>query len=558
METFSYLIKINIAIIIFYLIYRTCYRSDTFFSLRRYSLLSMLGLSVIYPFLDFSTWFIQNKSVTEAATVYAQYLPEFTISQQVTSTASTITLIDYIWCSYAIITVFFLVRLSIRTLQIIWIKQHTTQTNIENYPVCVLRTQTMPFSFFNWVFINPNMHNTTEMHEIMTHELIHVRQKHSIDIIFSEIICAFCWFNPMVWMLKKEIHQNLEFIVDQQVVKTGIDIKSYQYHLLRLAYHPGKSTIANQFNVSPLKTRIIMLNTKQSPKIKLIAYTLVIPLILLFIFVNNAGAIISNATSNVELKSVMEKISGIVPLNDAHMPLNPQPLPTLQSPPTHTALLPKDFEIKGILVDKESNKPLAGVNIIIWGTTTGTISDIDGVFRLKIHEGDSILFSHIGYTGLAYAAKTKNNDIGTLQMKRKREELDEIVVVGYGTRANRIPRTDNQPRQATFGEDEVFMVVEEMPEFPGGQQELMNFIAKNIKYPVEAQENGIQGRIACTFIVDASGNIVNAKVARSVDPSLDSEALRIVYSMPKWKPGRQRGKAVPVEYTVPINFRLQQ
>jgi TonB family protein len=525
----------------------------------------MLGLSVIYPFLDFSTWFIHNKSVTEAATVYAQYLPEFTISQPVHSTASTISLIDFVWWSYAIITCFFLVRLSIRTLQIIWIKQHTTQTDIENYPVRVLCTQTMPFSFFNWVFINPGMHNTTEIHEIITHELIHVRQKHSIDIIFSEIICAFCWFNPMVWMLKKEIHQNLEFIVDQQVVKTGIDIKSYQYHLLRLAYHPNKSTIANQFNVSPLKTRIIMLNTKQSPKIKLIAYTLFIPLVLLFVFVNNAGAIISNVTNNGELKSVMEKISGIVPLNDTHLPLNIQPSPssiqpspTLQSPPTHTTLQPKDFEIQGILVDKESNKPLAGVNVIIWGTSTGTISNIDGSFRLKIHEGDSILFSHIGYTGLAYAAKNKNNDIGTLQMKRKREELDEVIVVGYGMSENPFPGINNQPRQTIFGEDEVFMVVEEMPEFPGGQSELMNFIAKTIRYPVEAQENGIQGRIICSFIVDASGSIVNAKIARGVDPSLDSEALRIIYSMPKWKPGRQRGKAVPVEYTVPINFRLQQ
>lgn len=551
METFSYLIKINIAITIFYLIYRICYRSHTFFSLRRYSLLSMLGLSVIYPFLDFSTWFIQNKSVTEAATVYAQYLPEFTVSQPETSISSAFSLIDYAWCGYMLIVVFFLLRLIIRTLQIIWIKRQAPQTNIENYPVSKLYTQTTPYSFFNWIFMNPDMHNTIETHEIMTHELVHVRQKHSIDIIFSEIICAFCWFNPMIWMLKKEIHQNLEFIVDHEVVKTGIDIKSYQYHLLRLAYHPSQTTIANQFNVSPLKARIIMLNSKQSPKLKLTTYMLMIPLVLLFIFVNNAGAIISNVTNNNELKSVMGKISGIVSQNDSGLPVNFQ----ATTPPASQT---SDFEIRGVLINEDNNKPLAGVNVIIWGTTTGTISDVDGSFRLKVHEGDSILFSHVGYTGLAYAIKNKKSDVGILHMKRKKEELSEVVVVAYSAPEDQLPETDNQPRHTTSVQDEIFMVVEEMPEFPGGQNELMNFIAKSVKYPVAAQRNGIQGRVVCTFVVDASGSIINPEIVRGVDPSLDSEALRIIYLMPKWNPGKQRGQAVSVQYTIPINFRLQQ
>lgn len=549
METFSYLIKINIAITIFYLIYRICYRSHTFFSLRRYSLLSMLGLSVIYPFLDFSTWFIQNKSVTEAATVYAQYLPEFTISQPEASISSAFSLIDYVGWGYILIAVFFLLRLIIRTLQIIWIKRQAHQTDIENYPVSILNTQTTPYSFFNWIFINPDMHNTTETHEIMTHELVHVRQKHSIDIIFSEIICAFCWFNPMIWLLKKEIHQNLEFIVDHQVVKTGIDIKSYQYHLLRLAYHPSQATIANQFNVSPLKARIIMLNAKQSPKLKLTTYMLMIPLILLFIFVNNAGAIISNVTNNNELKSVMGKISGIVSQNDAGLPVNFQAATSFSQT--------GDFEIRGVLINEDNNKPLAGVNVIIWGTTTGTISDMDGSFRLKVHEGDSILFSHVGYTGLAYAIKNKKSDVGTLHMKQKKEELSEIIVVSYSSSENQLPETDNQPRQTNTAQDEIFMVVEEMPEFPGGQNELMSFVARSIKYPEIAQKNGIQGRVVCSFVVDASGSIINPEIVRGIDPSLDNEALRIIYLMPKWKPGKQRGQAVSVQYTVPINFRLQ-
>ena len=105
---------------------------------------------------------------------------------------------------------------------------------------------------------------------------------------------------------------------------------------------------------------------------------------------------------------------------------------------------------------------------------------------------------------------------------------------------------------------QIFMVVEEMPEFPGGQAALMSFIAKSIKYPVVAQENGIQGRVTCSFVVNKDGSIVDAEVIRGIDPSLDKEALRVINTMHKWKPGKQRGKPVRVKFTVPINFRLNQ
>lgn len=104
---------------------------------------------------------------------------------------------------------------------------------------------------------------------------------------------------------------------------------------------------------------------------------------------------------------------------------------------------------------------------------------------------------------------------------------------------------------------QIFTVVEEMPEFPGGMNELLKYLAKSIKYPVIAQENGIQGRVICAFVVNRDGSIVDAEVLRGVDPSLDKEALRVIMSMPKWKPGKQRGKPVRVKYTVPVTFRLQ-
>jgi len=128
------------------------------------------------------------------------------------------------------------------------------------------------------------------------------------------------------------------------------------------------------------------------------------------------------------------------------------------------------------------------------------------------------------------------------------EEVGEKVVVKF------VPPV---VEEAEPQEEEIFQVVEHMPEFPGGMGALMKFLGKNIKYPTIAQENGTQGRVIVQFVVNKDGSIVDPVVVRSVDPYLDKEALRVIKSMPKWKPGQQLGKKVRVKYTVPVTFRLQ-
>ena len=105
-------------------------------------------------------------------------------------------------------------------------------------------------------------------------------------------------------------------------------------------------------------------------------------------------------------------------------------------------------------------------------------------------------------------------------------------------------------------EEEIFMVVEDAPEFPGGTQALLDYLRKNIKYPPICRENGIQGRVLVSFVVNKDGAIVEPQVVKSVNKQLDQEALRVISTMPNWKPGKQRGKPVRVKYTVPVNFRL--
>ena len=112
-------------------------------------------------------------------------------------------------------------------------------------------------------------------------------------------------------------------------------------------------------------------------------------------------------------------------------------------------------------------------------------------------------------------------------------------------------------RLLLVGEDPVYQIADNMPEFPGGMAECLKFLGKNIKYPTISQENGVQGKVIVQFVVNKDGSIVDPVVVRSVDPYLDKEALRVIKTMPKWKPGKQRGKAVRVKYTVPVTFKLQ-
>lgn len=140
----------------------------------------------------------------------------------------------------------------------------------------------------------------------------------------------------------------------------------------------------------------------------------------------------------------------------------------------------------------------------------------------------------------------------------KGEKMDEIVVIGYSSDRRRVQEIIDQDRKRSAGSDEIFVVVENQPKFPGGTDAMMQFLGDNIRYPKEAQEKGIQGRVICTFLVMKDGSIDEVEVVRGVEPSLDAEAVRVLELMPEWEPGTQRDQAVTVRFTLPVVFRLNK
>ena len=141
------------------------------------------------------------------------------------------------------------------------------------------------------------------------------------------------------------------------------------------------------------------------------------------------------------------------------------------------------------------------------------------------------------------------------RVKKVKADIDAFWNRLDSLESNEVPDTVIQYNQPES--DRVFSVVEQMPSFPGGMGAMMQYLSSNIKYPKEAEKKGIQGRVLLSFIVQTDGSITDVRISKSVDPSLDKEAIRVVKSMPKWIPGRQNGEPVRVKYTFPVTFRLQ-
>jgi len=215
--------------------------------------------------------------------------------------------------------------------------------------------------------------------------------------------------------------------------------------------------------------------------------------------------------------------------------------------------------VKGKVVES-NDKPLERASVVVAGKTIGTLTDKDGVFNLNLSDTSSIVVSYVGFKSVKFSPDFEK--LMNIRLQPDNIGLDNVVVVAYsirtGTKAKLTIKGANNEENSNAGSKKIFTIVEQMPEFPGGALALRKYIAQQIKYPTVAQENGIQGDVYVSFVINSYGVVSDVKIARSVDPALDNEAKRVIYTLPKWKPGFQQGKAVDVAYTVPITFILQE
>ena len=294
-----YLIKINVALMLLYGFYRLTVSRDTFFGLRRLTLWLIYAVALIVPAFNLEYWVRETPTMASIANVYADtFYPVAVVKAQ----APGLTWMDVLQGIYRAGVAVLSLRMVWQLFSIIRLVVISRKQEVEGITVHLLKGEGSPFSFFRWIFMYPSTLDGKQLHEVMVHECTHVSGLHSLDTIFSELFSIACWFNPFAWLMKQEVRMNLEYLADESVLSDGNARKSYQYHLLGLAYRqPNESTkIANNFNLLPLKKRIKMMNKRRTSEIGKAKYLLFAPL---------AGALLM--VSNIE--SVAREIGEQVP-----------------------------------------------------------------------------------------------------------------------------------------------------------------------------------------------------------------------------------------------------
>jgi chemotaxis protein histidine kinase CheA len=284
METiFIYLLKSSGLLALFFLAYYFLLRKETFFDGNRWFLLSGLITSLLLPifFIKKVIYIERPKYTMDDLIAFSNQHP---VVQNNVSAVEAFDWMQFIWVSYGIIALVLLFKIVFSFVSLYRMLFQQQIIKKENFKLINLNQNIAPFSFFNYIVLNPNLYSNEELQSILLHEKIHSQEKHSIDVLLAKLFCIIFWFNPFVWLYKKAITQNLEYIADQKAMQQLDDKKSYQRALLKVVTHQNCLSITNNFYQSLIKKRIVMLNKNQSQKRNTLKYALIIPALIGFVF----------------------------------------------------------------------------------------------------------------------------------------------------------------------------------------------------------------------------------------------------------------------------------
>ena len=403
-----------------YGLYCLTLRRDSWLQLSLWYLLVALGFSIVFPFLSLPE---RLSAASQAVIPAGEYLTTLNgIEITATPAQRSLGLTDIYLVGLALCAAWLLFQMVVQAVKLIKLRRkHQVYRSIDGFDIprgarlLLPDDDTAPYSFFKQIVVGTRGLSDEELRCILAHESLHVRQLHSIDILFARLMCCLAWFNPFAWLMLREVRAVHEFQADAASVGT-CGREDYLHLLYRQVTGIGYGHITNNFKSINIKNRIVMMNKTKT----------------------RFGA----------WKAV--------------------------------AALP--------------------------------------VMALLLM-------------------------VGCKPAATEEPQQEEPIY-------NTMDLTEN-------ADGEVFSVVEDEPEFPGGVEALYKYLAENIKYPVLAKEKGTQGRVYVTFVVEKDGSVTDAKVLRGVSEEVDAEALRVINAMPKWKPGMQQGVPVRVQYNIPIIFKLQ-
>lgn len=405
-----------------YGLYCLTLRRDRWLQLSHWYLLVTLGFSLVLPLVSLPARLASASQSVIHTGEYLVALNEVEVSA-ITAPHTLGVMVDIYLIGFALCTAYLLFQMLVQAVKtIILRRRHTVYRSSDGFDIprgsslILLDDETAPYSFFRQIVVGTRGLSDDELRCILAHESLHVRQFHSLDILFVRMMCCLAWFNPFAWLIMRELRAVQEFQADAASLG-ACGREDYLHLLYRQATGIGYGHITNNFNSINLKKRIVMMDKTKT----------------------RFGA---------------WKVAAALPV---------------------VALL-----------------------LVV---------------------------------GCKQATPTENS--------AAEEQVTEATVEPV------IFKNDSMPDGLIA------------PEYPGGVESLYKYIAENIQYPEQAKADGIEGRVMINFVVMSDGSIVNVEVAKGIGGGCDEEALRVVKGMPKWKPAMYEGKAVNVQYCIPINFKLQ-
>lgn len=487
--------------LLFLIVYDLFLKRETFFQWNRVYLLGSFVLSLLLPWIKIEAL---KTTVSQESFVYPEYLWGMDMSSGFVGAAkptasfrlSITEMVLYGGMLVAAVLFFF------KLFQLYRLKTKGEIRYFKNFTQIMVYNSQMAFSFFRSIFIGDQVLKK-DHDSIIQHELVHIEQRHSLDLLFFELMRIIAWFNPLVYVYQNRISELHEFIADAKVAKTH---KAEQYQLLlSQVFQTQNISFINHFYKSSLiKKRIVMLQKSKSKQIWRVKYLVSIPLLIGMLLYTSCESEVKseNLESSIALKAGKEFVLELEDLNN---------------------LSKEEILLKQEFYDKLTDSKIAGIYI------------------LKDKKGKSVVI--------------KTNESGIVQVDVKKDGATTVT-------QNKKYESANYDGPV----DIPFTVVENVPVFPGCEDAedkrscfnkmMQKHIAEKFRYPEEAQKKGIQGKVSVMFIIGADGSIGNVKM-RGPDKLLEDEAARIISLLPNMTPGKQRGKTVRVPYSIPITFKLQ-
>jgi BlaR1 peptidase M56/Gram-negative bacterial TonB protein C-terminal len=504
----TYSLQVSLCWLVFYSLYYSLLSRETFFRLNRIYLIISLLCGLIAPFGQI---FIE----VEASSSTVMMLETFVVTASAfqrnlkADTEGWLSLSLVLQVIYGLGVGVMSLRFLIGLFKIFKLYKNGKKVQNEGFITVHTEGVHLPFSFFNYVFINENVLEKGDIPQIMEHEKAHVSQGHSYDVILLEVLKIIFWWNPVIYFYRHSLRNIHEYLADAAVLR-WVEKPVYGRLLIKQSQSGPALALANHFIFSQLKKRIIMMTRNRSQRASLLKYVIAFPLftVLLTLFA------IPNNEIMAKTKDLSEKVNETV---ETTFPQNKSN---------------KTVYSTKLAVKSDTNIPLLNEQLIVQ------------------------------------------------DLKKDANLYDGGLPLGQGTAQGSVLITLKDTSK-----DDILKEVDEVPEFKGGNQELFKWLGQNIKYPARARENGDEGTSYIGFVVEKDGSISNVNVKRTaakepsidtiqqVDPitykvttkivknirgeDLDDEAIRVVATMPRWKPGKNKGEIVRVSYVLPIKFKLQ-